>query len=44
MAFKILSLDGGGTWALLEAMALEAIYGDLPGRQILDQFDLVTGN
>jgi hypothetical protein len=44
VTYKILSLDGGGTWALLEALALETIYGDLPGRQILNQFDLVTGN
>jgi hypothetical protein len=44
MAFKILSLDGGGTWALLQALALETIYGDIPGKQILSQFDLVTAN
>lgn len=44
MAHRILSLDGGGTWALLEAMALEKIYGDIPGLDILGQFDLVAAN
>jgi hypothetical protein len=44
MTQKILSLDGGGTWALLEAMALHAIYGDTPGWQILAEFDLAVAN
>ena len=40
---RILSLDGGGTWALLQAMALGSIYGDAtPGREILRQFDYVA--
>lgn len=42
---KILSLDGGGTWALLEASALGAVYGGAtPGHVILSQFDLVAAN
>ena len=45
MAFKILSLDGGGSWAIIEAMALAALYGPTtPGQQILGKFDLVTAN
>jgi hypothetical protein len=44
MAYKILSLDGGGTWALLEAMALREIYGDIPGLDILAKFDLAAAN
>src|SRR5271170_604168 len=40
---RILSLDGGGTWAVLEAMALGNLYGnDTNGRQILTQFDYVA--
>jgi uncharacterized protein len=44
MTYKILSLDGGGTWAMLEAMALKELYGDVPGRQILSDFDLAVAN
>ena len=45
MLFKILSLDGGGTWALIEVMALQAIYGpSAKGHSILRRFDLVTAN
>ena len=44
-SYNILSLDGGGTWAVLQAMALADIYGgDTPGRQILRHFNLVTAN
>lgn len=45
---KILSLDGGGSWAILQAMALQEIYKDLPGgtncRNILNDFDLIVAN
>lgn len=44
MSYKILSLDGGGTWALLQAMALEDIYPGLTGLQILSKFDLAVAN
>jgi len=30
MTYRILTLDGGGSWALLQAMALRALAGDLP--------------
>lgn len=42
--YKILSLDGGGSWALVQAMALRRIFGDIPGREILAHFDLVVAN
>lgn len=43
--YKILSLDGGGSWALIEAATLADIYGlDTPGRIILQQFDLAVAN
>ena len=42
---KILSLDGGGTWALIQARALGALYGGAtPGHTILRWFDLVAAN
>ena len=44
MTFRILSLDGGGTWALLQAMALGDLYPGLGGRRILGQFDLAVAN
>lgn len=42
--YKILSLDGGGAWALVQAKALGKIFGDIPGREILGNFDLVIAN
>ncbi len=42
--YKILSLDGGGSWALVQAKALGRIFGDIPGREILAKFDLVIAN
>ncbi len=42
---QLLSLDGGGTWALLQAQTLGEIYGaNTPGHAILAQFDLVAAN
>lgn len=41
---RVLSLDGGGTWALLEAMALAALYPGETGRQVLAHFDIAAGN
>ena len=43
--FRILSLDGGGVWALLQAMALQAIYSEnARGHDILKDFQLVAAN
>src|SRR5205814_1052207 len=42
--YCVLSLDGGGTWALIQAKALLNVYGDIPGRQLLAKFDLVAAN
>jgi patatin-like phospholipase/acyl hydrolase len=45
MAYKILSLDGGGTWALIQVKALLDLYGTaVTGRQILQDFDMVAAN
>jgi len=44
MAHRVLSLDGGGAWAMLQAMALRDLFGDVPGHMILSEFDLAVGN
>ncbi|HUZ11830.1 MAG TPA: patatin-like phospholipase family protein [Caulobacteraceae bacterium] len=44
MVHRILSLDGGGAWALIEATALRDLFGDVPGREILSKFDLAVAN
>lgn len=45
MAFQILSLDGGGTWALIEVRALMNLYGNnATGHDVLKHFDLVAAN
>ena len=44
MTCRILSLDGGGTWAVLEAMALARLYPNMGGREVLAQFDIAAGN
>jgi hypothetical protein len=44
MAFRILSLDGGGVWAVIQVKALIKLYGpDTTGHQVLQDFDLVAG-
>jgi hypothetical protein len=43
--YRILALDGGGTWALIEAKALIALYGpDVTGHEVLRDFDMVAAN
>ena len=45
MPFRVLSLDGGGAWALIEVRALMALYGEgATGHQVLKNFDLVDAN
>src|SRR5687767_8087867 len=44
MAYSILSLDGGGAWALIQARVLQDLYGDLRGHALLKKFDLVIAN
>jgi patatin-like phospholipase/acyl hydrolase len=42
---RILALDGGGIWALIQAKALGSIYGfDTPGQDILRRFRFVFAN
>jgi uncharacterized protein len=43
--YRILSLDGGGSWALIQVKALIELYGpEKPGREVLKDFDLVAAN
>jgi hypothetical protein len=43
--FPILSLDGGGSWAILQVMALQRIFGDdANGHDVLAAFRLVAAN
>ena len=43
--YRILSLDGGGTWALIQVKALMALYGsEAGGHQVLGHFDLAAAN
>jgi len=43
--YTILTLDGGGAWALIEVMALIDLYGaDTTGHQVLSKFDMVAAN
>lgn len=45
MAFRILSLDGGGAWALIQVHALIDLYGsDTRGNEVLSEYDLVAAN
>ena len=48
--YRILSLDGGGSWALIQVKALIDLYSktgdgtDVTGHQVLKDFDMVVGN
>ena len=46
MTYRILSLDGGGAWAVIQAMALIDLYGSDKkcGHEVLGDFDLVAAN
>ena len=45
MPYRILSLDGGGSWALIQVKALIALYGENTlGNSILENFDMVAAN
>src|SRR5436305_6326988 len=44
MQYKILSLDGGGSWALIQARVLVDMYGDIRGHELLRKFDMVIAN
>ncbi len=44
MKYRILSLDGGGSWALVQARVLQDIYGDIRGHELLRQFDMIIAN
>lgn len=43
--YRVLSLDGGGSWALIQVKTLMHIYGDdTRGHEVLSHFDLVAAN
>lgn len=42
--YKILSLDGGGSWSIIQILTLKEKYGNLNGHEILKDFDLVIAN
>ncbi|WP_066223712.1 patatin-like phospholipase family protein [Formosa haliotis] len=48
--YKILSLDGGGSWAILQVLALKNIFSlkypnrEIKGHEVLRHFDLVIAN
>jgi uncharacterized protein len=45
MPHRVLSLDGGGAWALIEVRALMTLYGkNTAGHDVLRNFDLVAAN
>ena len=45
MSFRVLSLDGGGSWALIEVRTLINLFGaNVTGHQVLQSFDLVCAN
>jgi patatin-like phospholipase/acyl hydrolase len=44
MSYKILSLDGGGSWALIQARVLKDIYGDIRGHELLGKFEMAISN
>jgi hypothetical protein len=45
MTYRILSLDGGGAWALIEVQTLIDLYDEnTTGHDVLSKFDLVAAN
>jgi hypothetical protein len=45
VVYRILSLDGGGAWALIQVKALMALFGpDTRGHDVLASFDLAAAN
>jgi len=40
--YRILSLDGGGTFSLIQARALDALFPGASGHEVLSHFDLVA--
>jgi hypothetical protein len=43
--YRILTLDGGGSWALIEVRALIELFGEsATGHEVLGKFDMVAAN
>lgn len=41
---RILSLDGGGSWALIQILTLKEKYGNISGHKILRDYDILIAN
>ena len=44
MCYKILSLDGGASWSMVQARVLQDLYGDITGHELLRKFNMVIAN
>lgn len=44
MPYRILSLDGGGSWVLIQACVLKDIYENIRGHELLENFDMAIAN
>lgn len=44
MSYKILSLDGGGSWAIIQLLTLKHKYGNVNGHEVLRDFDMIIAN
>lgn len=42
--YHILSLDGGGTWSILQLLTLQKRFGNISGYELLRKFDLIAAN
>jgi hypothetical protein len=43
--YKILSLDGGGSWSILQVLTLKEVFGgNIRGHEVLRDFDMVIAN
>jgi len=42
--YKILSLDGGGSWSILQLLMLKEKHGNISGHELLKHYDLVIAN
>tara|TARA_R110000868_G_scaffold379078_2_gene644775 strand:- start:672 stop:977 length:306 start_codon:yes stop_codon:yes gene_type:complete len=42
--YTIFSLEGGGSWDIIQLLTLKDRYGNLNGQEILKKFDLVIAN
>lgn len=41
--YKVLTLDGGGSWAVIQAIALKEMFPNKTSLEILNEFDFIAG-